>query len=301
MSELIPIFVDILLPVFTLVGVGLAAGRRMKLDAAPLSKIAYYVLAPAFFFDLLRDADIETAVVGQMAAAMVITTVILALLGMLAGRIFKWGYSITAATVLVAVYGNVGNFGIPIVAFAFGEDALPLAGVSFLIINFSAFMIGVTAATWRTSSPAKAVFRALTTPTVAVLPLAMWFNMTNSSLPVFAQRATSLAANAMIGVMLVTLGVQLASMNRPRFTSQVWVASGLRLLVAPAIAALAAAVVGLSGDPRGVTILQSAMPAAVFTALIAIEHDLEPDFVTTSVLVSTVIGALTLAATIAIL
>ena len=75
MSELIPIFVDILLPVFTLVGVGLAAGRRMKLDAAPLSKIAYYVLAPAFFFDLLRDADIETAVVGQMAAAMVITTV----------------------------------------------------------------------------------------------------------------------------------------------------------------------------------------------------------------------------------
>ena len=301
MRELIPIFVDILLPVFLLVGIGLWAGWRMKLDAVPLSKIAYYVLAPAFFFDLLRDADIETRVVAQMATVIVITTAVLAGMGWLIGRLMGWGYSLTAATVLIAVFGNVGNFGIPIVAFAFGESALPLAGVSFLVINFSAFMIGVTAATWRTSTPIKAVWRALTTPTVAVLPVAMWFNVTNASLPVFAERAIGLTGDAMIGVMLVTLGVQLASMTRPRFGSEVWIASGLRLLVAPAVAVVASAAVGLTGDPRGVTVLQSAMPAAVFTALIAIEHDLEPDFVTTTVLVSTVAGALTLAATIALL
>ena len=301
MGDLLPIFVDILLPVFALVGIGLVVGGRMGLDPAPLAKVAYYVLAPAFFLDLLRRADIETAVVTQMALVMVVTTAILSLLGLAAGRLFHWGYSITAATVLIAVFGNVGNFGIPIVTFAFGEEALPLAGVSFLIINFAAFMIGVTAATWRTSSPGRALFRAVTTPTVAVLPIALVLNVNDIGLPLFADRAIELMANAMIGVMLVTLGIQLAGMERPRLTTGVWVASGLRLVAAPAIAATASAIFGLSGDPAGVTILQSAMPAAVFAALIAIEHDLEPDFVTTVVLISTVASALTLAATIALL
>lgn len=301
MTELAPIFVDILLPVFGLAGIGLGIGRRMGLDPTPLAKIAYYVLAPAFFFDLLRDADIATEIVVQMAIVIGVTTAVVALLGLAAGKLFHWGYSVTAATVLVAVYGNVGNFGIPIVAFAFGEDALPLAGVSFLIINFSAFMIGVTAATWRTSSPGRAILRALTTPAVTVLPVAILFNVNDIRLPIFADRAITLLANAMIGVMLVTLGVQLARMHRPRLTAGVWIASGLRLLVAPAVAALTAATIGLSGVPGGVTILQSAMPAAVFAALIAIEHDLEPDFVTTSVLVSTVASALTLATIIALL
>lgn len=36
-----------------------------------------------------------------------------------------------------------------------------------------------------------------------------------------------------------------------------------------------------------VLILQMAMPAAVFTSLIALEHDMEPDFVTSVVLIGT--------------
>jgi predicted permease len=42
------------------------------------------------------------------------------------------------------------------------------------------------------------------------------------------------------------------------------------------------------------------MPAAVFTALIAIEHDLEPELVTTIVLESTVASAVTLSVVLAL-
>jgi predicted permease len=99
----------------------------------------------------------------------------------------------------------------------------------------------------------------------------------------------------MIPVMLLSLGLQLAGMARPRLTTDIMVGSGLRLVVAPVVAAGMVLLVGLEGTPRGVTILQSAMPAAVFTALIALEHDLEPDLVTTIVLVSTVASAGSLA------
>lgn len=89
-------------------------------------------------------------------------------------------------------------------------------------------------------------------------------------------------------------------MTLPTIGTDVIVGSALRLIAAPALAAMATVLVGLDGDPAGVTIVQSAMPAAVFTALIAIEHDLEPDLVTTTVLVSTVVSALTLTIVLAL-
>jgi len=48
-------------------------------------------------------------------------------------------------------------------------------------------------------------------------------------------------------------------------------------------------------------VLQAAMPAAVFTSLIAIEHRLEADYVTSVVLLGTLLSALTLPVVITLL
>lgn len=300
MSDLGAIFLDILAPVFLLVGVGFGFGRRLGVDPQPMARTAYFLLAPAFIFEVLAGSELGGDVVARMVAVLLMTTLAVALLGWGAGRVLGRTPTITAALVLVAVYGNVGNFGLPIVAFEFGEEALDLAGVAFLTVNVSAFLIGVTAATWRNSHPARALWTAVSTPAVAVVPLAVIVNATNADLPLFLDRAVGLLADAMIPVMLLTLGVQLARMKRPTIGTDVVVGSALRLVAAPTLAATATVLVGLDGDPAGVTIVQSAMPAAVFTALIAIEHDLEPDLVTTIVLVSTVVSALTLTAVLAL-
>jgi predicted permease len=300
MGDLGAILLDILAPVFLLVGVGFGFGRRLGVDPQPMARTAYFLLAPAFIFEVLAGSELGGDVVVRMVAVLLLTTTAVALLGWSTGRLLDRTPTVTAALVLVAVYGNVGNFGLPIVAFEFGDEALDLAGVAFLTVNVSAFLIGVTAATWRRSHPARALWTAVSTPAVAVVPLAVAVNAGNSDLPLFLDRAIGLLADAMIPVMLLTLGVQLARMKRPTIGADVIVGSALRLLGAPALAAMATVLVGLDGDPAGVTIVQSAMPAAVFTALIAIEHDLEPDLVTTTVLVSTVVSAITLTAVLAL-
>lgn len=300
MGDLGAIFLDILAPVFLLVAVGFGFGRRLAVDPQPLARTAYFLLAPAFIFEVLAGSELGGDVVVRMVAVLLLTTAAVGTLGWGTGRLLGRTPTVTAALVLIAVYGNVGNFGLPIVAFEFGEQALDLAGVAFLTVNVSAFLIGVTAATWRTSHPAKAVWTAVSTPAVAVVPLAVVVNVTNADLPLFLDRAVGLLADAMIPVMLLTLGLQLARMKRPTIGADVLVGSGLRLIAAPTLAAAATVLVGLEGDAAGVTVLQSAMPAAVFTALIAIEHDLEPDLVTTTVLVSTIASALTLTAVLAL-
>ena len=45
---------------------------------------------------------------------------------------------------------------------------------------------------------------------------------------------------------------------------------------------------------KNIGILQTAMPTAILAAIIAIEYDIVPNFVTTSVLLSTILGVFTL-------
>jgi predicted permease len=66
------------------------------------------------------------------------------------------------------------------------------------------------------------------------------------------------------------------------------------LLGGPILAAVLAALYGLSGLARSTGILQASMPAAVLTVIIALEYDLVPGLVTTTVLFSTLVSLVTL-------
>ncbi|REK23968.1 MAG: AEC family transporter [Actinobacteria bacterium] len=295
MPELALIFIDTLVPVFLIVGLGYWIGPRLQIEARSLARSAYYVFAPAFIFQILSVADLAADVVFRVVGALVLTTLLTGALAFVAGRMLGRGGEVTAALILVAVYGNVGNFGLPVVTFAFGEQALPLAGIAFLTVNAMAFLVGVTAATWHKSSPLRAFGTALRTPALLVAIPAVLVNVGDATLPLFADRAIGLLADAMIPVMLLTLGIQLAAMGRPHISFDVVLGSSFRLVLAPAITALLVFGMSLESADAGVTIVQSAMPAAVFSSIIAIEHDLVPDLVTTTVLFTTIASAVTLA------
>ncbi len=205
-----------------------------------------------------------------------------------------------SAGVMTSIYGNVGNFGLAIVAFTFGDGALPLAGIVLLTVNITGLIVGVGAATSLTAPPWRAVRMALTAPMTLAVPPAVAVNVTNWEMPLWLDRPVSLLAGALIPVMLVTLGVQIAGMQRPQVNADVAMPLVAKLVAAPLLAWAAVGILGLTGVPAGVVILQSAMPAAVFTALIALEHDLVPDLTTTIVLTGTLASVVTLPVVIAL-
>ncbi len=294
MSQLLPIFANILLPVFALVLVGYVTGPRLQLDARTLSRFAYFIVTPSFIFNIFSVAEIQLSLALRMAAFIIVVTSGTVLVAWLLARALRCSPQMTAAYVLVAAFGNVGNFGLPIIQFKFGEGALVAASFYFLMLSIYGFVVGVTAATWHQGAGLRALWMAFKTPAVlAVIPaiLVNWFNW---PLPLFINRAVGLLAAALIPVMLVTLGVQLAGMGRPKLTRDVVLASLARLLVGPALALLIVVPFGLVGVERGAGILQASMPVAVLAALIALEHRLLPNFVTTVTLFSTLASAVTL-------
>ena len=199
-----------------------------------------------------------------------------------------------SAYVLIAVFGNVGNFGLPLINFRLGEEAVFAATVYFLAIIIIAFVIGVAAANWNNKGSMKAALEVLKTPALLAMVPAFFFTGSSFEPPLVLTRITGLLGGAMIPTMLVTLGISMAQVGRIELSRDVYIASAIRLIGGPILAFALVAPFGLTGIERGAGILQASMPTAVLASIIAMEYDLLPDFVTTTVLFSTVVSVVTL-------
>jgi len=295
------IFLEILAPVAALVLAGVVAGTRLTFDAATLAKLSYWILGPAFMFDVLASAEIAPDVVLRVVVAVLLAMIVTGGAVAFVARLSNRSYEATAAGILTSIYGNSGNFGLAVVAFTLGAQALPLAGIALLVINMVGLVFGIGAARSRRGSFSSSLRAAFTAPLVLAAVPAVVVNVVGFEVPVWLDRPIGLLSDALIPMMLLTLGVQLAAMKMPRMSLDIVTPLIAKLVFAPVIAAISVRLLGLTGDAAGVVVLQSAMPAAVFTALISIEHDLVPDLVTTIVLAGTVLSMLTLPVVIFVL
>jgi len=299
--QLFQIFIDVITPVFLLVVVGYIAGPRLDLQVRTLTKYSYYLLAPAFIVNVLKSAQIEATLAVQMVTFILLVQLCCAVLAFGMGWLLRRPQNMIAAYVLIAVFSNVGNFGLPLIQFRLGEAALPAASIYVLAISTFAFIIGVLAATWHKGGGINATSSVLKTPAIIAIAPTLLLNWTETELPLFLSRSIGLLAGAMIPTMLVTLGIQLARAGRPIINFDVITASSIRLIGGPILALLLVIPFGLSGIERGAGIFQASMPAAVLCSLIAIEHNLLPDFVTTTVLFSTLASVITLTIVLAVI
>lgn len=299
-QQLIEIFINVITPVFLLVLIGFIFGPKLGLKARTLSRAAYFLFVPSFIFNVISSAKTEAAIAIRMLAFIATVHIGLAVLALLVGWLLKRPSPMISAYVLIAVFGNVGNFGLPLIEFRFGPEGLLPATIYFLALIVIAFVIGVFAASWQSGGSGQAMLSVIKTPAVVAVIPALFFNWTNLAVPLMVSRVTGLLGNAMIPVMLVALGVQLASSGAIKIDRDTLVASGLRLIGGPVLAIALVGFFGLSGIERGTGILQSSMPAAVLVSIIAFEHNLLPEFVTMAVLFSTIASVLTLTLLLAV-
>ena len=290
------LFLHVLVPVFALVALGYFIGPRLEFQARTLSRLAYFVLSPVFVFVLLSGAKVEAAVTGRMIAY--ITAVYLGsmLIAFVAARLTRRSREMTAAWVMVAVFGNVGNFGLPISQFAQGKEALVPATIYFIANCVLAFVVCVTAAKLTMGgNPLQALIGVAKTPSLIAVVPALIINALGITLPVPIARPMELLTGALIPIMLLVLGVQLAQAGIPRPTGNMLAPIAIRLIGGAALSLLLAAPFGLSGLERNVGILQGSMPSAVLVSLIALENQMMPEFLTTTVLLSNVLSIVSLA------
>ena len=302
MSEFISVFLNVLVPVFALVALGYFAGDKLGFEARTLSRLAYYVLAPVFTFTILSTTHVQVDLAAKMVAFITAVYFGSMLIAFGLARLLRKPPAMTAAWVMIAAFGNVGNFGLPISQFAQGKDALGPATVYFLANLVVAFVVCVTAAKITVGgSKFQALVQVLKTPALLALPPALLVSALGLQLPVPILRPLELLQGALIPIMLLVLGLQLAKAGIPRITVDMLVPIGVRLVSGAALSLLLASAFGLSGMPRAVGIIQGSMPAAVLVSLIALENNMMPEYISTTVLLSNVLSIFSLAVVLALI
>jgi len=292
------VLLNVILPVILVAGVAALAQHYVKLDLRTTSRAAFYLFAPALVFDSLANSTIGGAEFGQIAIALIAITLFLWVFGELFGRLLRLKGPTLSAFLLSILLINAGNLGLPIVLFAFGQEGLARGTAYFAVSAAISASLGVYLAARGCSTGTLAIRRLASVPLVYAAILGLALNMAHFAVPEPLSKAIHLLGQASVPVMLVTLGIQLAQTSHDKWRGIHIPALATVILarsfIAPALALLAAVLLGLSGLTRNVVITQSAMPTAVMTTIIAAEFECDSSFVTAAVLSTTLISLVTL-------
>lgn len=292
--EVLSIFIDVVLPVFCVVAIAYVAGPRLGLKVQTLSKTAYYILIPSFTFNMISKADISLDTAARMIGFVATSQLLFVLIGFVAARLLKASRKMTAAIIMVLVFANIGNFGLALIDFKLGSQALVPATIYFVLVVISAFIICEASAGWAGGERMSAMWSVFKTPGLIVVAPALIFAMGDIPQPLILQRVVGLLGGAMIPAMLLILGLQLAESGRLKLTREVAVVTALRLAGGPAVAFLVVDLFGITGLARATGVLQLSMPVAIIVSIIAMEHGVATKFVTATIFYSTLCSLVSL-------
>jgi len=276
----------ILIPIFVTVAIGYGWERSgVDFPTEFVTRSTVYVLTPCLVFATMTGLDISLTAYGQVALATVVILVSVGFLGIVFLKLKRLPLRAFLPPILVP---NSGNLGLPLGLFAFGETGLALAIASYTIYALVQYTVGQLIAAGQFSY--KIVVRQ---PLIYSAILSVVFLMTATTPPEWALNTTKLIGGAAIPLNLLALGVALARLKVSSLQNSIYVSVlrlGLGLLVALAITE------ALDLDPvtRGVVILQSAGPAALFSYLWAQLYGNSPEQVAGVIMVSTLISLATL-------
>ena len=272
----------VIAPILICAGIGYAWARRG--GSYPVDFVTSMVMnigAPCLILASFNKAEIDISKMAEITAAALVILSVTLVIGVALIRVMRLKISTFLPSLL---FPNIGNMGLPLCLFAFGETGLALALTIFLLVFSLQMSLGIALVAGRRNMTGL-----LKQPVLWATAIAITLVSTELSLPVWLDNTTSILGGLTIPLMLITLGVSLAELKVTEWKHSLWF-SLLRVVGGFGLAVLVAGLFGLEGVERGVLILQSSMPVAVFNYLLAARFQREPGEVAGMVVMSTLLA-----------
>ncbi len=271
----------IIAPVFLVVALGWVWARRTKPDMAWVNRLNMTVLAPALIFTALSGKDFDLAA-NRMLILGSIAIVVGS--GLLAWPIARLLGEDKRTFVPPMMFNNCGNMGLPLAVLAYGQAGFSAMVALFTVSNLLHFTLGV----WIIDHHAR-FGRLLANPMVVATVLGFAFAAFHPPLPEWLATALKLTGDAMIPLMLISLGVRLSDV--PWSSWRVGVIGGLvRPLAGIAVAGALGLVLSLDRTQQGLLLLFGCLPPAVLNFMVAEQFHQEPGKVASIVLIGNVLA-----------
>jgi malate permease and related proteins len=297
MSILFHILLDIILPIFVLIGAGAVLQRAIRLDLSTLSTLTVYFLLPAVCFVNIYETKMSSELISRTLLFLMLFNILLILTSMLIAKANGFDRKLTATFKNSMVLSNSGNYGLPVSELVFAANP---AGMSIQIIisifqNLLTFTYGFFNCVSAQSSGIDILRKIMRLPVIYALLLATLLKWLDVEIPEFLWKPIENTSNAFMAVALVTLGAQVAYLKITQISRPiVWIVIG-RLIISPIIGLLVIFILGLTDITAQALFIASSFPSSRNSALLALEYDNYPEYASQAVLLTTIISSITVA------
>ena len=276
LQSLLSIFLSSVAPPLSIAAMGYLLGRSKDVSIDGLSAVTVYILLPALVFETLVTTSIDIGTVTSIAGVMVAFTFVMGLIALATDRSRGQEGTVMYGAAMAAAIPNVGNFGIPVASFAFGEAGRSTAVLFVVVQNLVLYTLGIYLLSKgrADSGHNEAVRRVLSQPVVYAVLAAMIVIGLDAGPPTDStvMQTLGMVGDASIPVFLVILGLQVAKMNMGATVRKTLPTVGLKILIAPLVAVTLIILIDV-GD-LSVTwafVVLAAGPSAVTPMVLSIE------------------------------
>lgn len=292
---MLSVFFEVVLPVMLVAATGAIVGRWRSVPAEPLSAVVFLLFTPALVYDSLANSELAAGLSLRIVAVALIIFVVGYAAASLWSTLVRHEPRQRAAFALVVTSLNTGNMGIAVALLAFGELGVQVAVLTWVVNATLVTSVGIVIATLPSGSSRQALVKPFAYPALYAAVLGFLANGLDVELPVTIEAPIATLADAAVPAMLVVLGLQLGR-GLGNLGELADSAAGLvlRLLLGPLVAVGAALALGLEGETRAAVIVLGGMPTAVIATIVATEFEVRPQFVTRSVVTTTLASVATL-------
>jgi predicted permease len=289
------LFQDILtkvtLPIIALVAIGYLMQPRLALDVPTLNRIQVYVVMPAFFIHFLSSGRQPISVVWPVVYFGIVQFLILIPMGWLLAIVFRLRPTLGPMIGLGAAYANVGFFGVPVTQLAFGSEYLIHQSVMAALMAIMTTTVGVWVMAPAGGKPFDKLKTAFETPMIPSVVIGLALRGFEIELPAVIGQPIQLIGSIFTPLALYTLGASVAASRIGRIE---WgpqsIILVLKFLIAPALSWWICHAMGLPSDITAVIVVAASTPVGVLITIFAAEYRMEADFISTAVVLSTVLS-----------
>ncbi len=283
---------------FVILIIGYVAGKFNILNAAgtkKLSEVLLFVTSPmmvfhSFFIEYSQERLVNILWIMGMALGMFLISILLSKL------IYRSFDEKTKPVLLAtAVFSNCGYMGLPLLKALFGDDGVFYG--SFYIVVFYIFLWSYGFILFGgKGTKAQITRKVLTNPSLVAVYIGLIVFLFGIPVPSFIEGAVLAVGNMTMPLSMLIIGGVISSVKLATVFNdwRVYMASGVRLILMPLIAAL---IVGITGFPTqlgAILITALAMPAAAATTMFSEMFDKDAVFASKCVTISTLLSVLTI-------
>jgi len=279
---------EVIFPVFFIVGIGYFLGKKNpNLNTSFITNFSANFGTPALIIFAVMSSGVTYNIFAEYFIYSLIAITSFAIVGVIFLILMRRDY---VRELPPFILPNTGNMGIPICLFAYGSLGMGVAASISSVVVFLHFTLNIFLASKKFDF--KIIIKSPSFYAILITVAFLYFEIET---PTFVLNTVMMLAYATIVLILMSLGVALTQLKVFSLKNSLISSIG-RVIIGPIIGFTLIKIFNLSGFAAGALLIQSSMPSAILTYLIASIYSPKKvvDSISSMILVSTIMSTITL-------